>query len=1599
MTKENTTNLDSGLSNRIANLSDEKRALLLARLKQNQSLKNTSIPRRSKTLETIPLSSAQERLWFLSQLTPENATYHEAGAIQLDGQLNIDVLEKALCEIVRRHDILRTTFIMQPNGDAQQRIAFVSQVIIKHINLEELLVQQQPALIMQRICEEVRQPFNLSTGPLIRFFLFKLNTERHILLVGLHHIIADDWSVKLLIKEFSIIYDAFHNEQPFPITDLPVQYADYACWQRDWLRGESFTRQLEYWKRQLKGCPSLLELPLDMPRPTVLKNSGARYYFNISSEVATHLYQVGRSSNATLFMTLMAAFSILLNRYTQQQDICIGFPIANRSRSELQGLIGFFSNTLVLRADCTGDPRFSEFLHDVRMACLEAQNHQDLPFEKLVEELAPIRDMSHHPLFQVMFVLQNAGLEKLELPGIKLTEVAVDIGNAKFDLTLSIQEVGGELKGCFEYSTELFYETTIARLVAHYQQLLIEIGSKFDKRLSELTILPERERKQILYGWNDTVTEYPRHLCIHQLIEEQAKKKPDAVAVTFEDQRITYDQLDTRANQLAHYLRGQNIQSETCVGIFTERCLEMVIAILAVLKAGAAYVPLDPRYPKEHIAHVIEDAMLEHMLTQEKLQSSIPVQMKRFLLDTQWHEISDLRCESLESIASPENLAYVIYTSGSTGKPKGVGVTHRNIVHATSARLRYYQEPIDSFLLLSSIAFDSSVAGIFGTLCQGGCLILLSEESVLNPSMLATLISHQKISHVLTIPSLYEAILQKIIIEEQNLKSIIVAGESCKKSLVDLHYCCLPQVQLFNEYGPTEATVWSSVYHCQLDNHLPTPIGRPIANTQIYLLDVHLNPVPIGVAGQLYIGGEGLTRGYLKQASLTAMRFIPDLIGGSGGRLYQTGDLARYRSDGNIEYIGRTDYQVKIRGFRIELGEIEVALMQHPQIHQSVVIAREDNPGDKKIVAYLTGSEHIPSTDALRIYLKEILPTHMIPSIFVLLSSMPQTPNGKIDRNTLPKPDMSGMLTSSYVAPRTPVENKIAAIWGEVLGLEQVGIGDNFFQLGGHSLLAINVIEQMRQQGLHTDVRSLFITTTLAEFAVTVANNGIVKVPPNGILSDCERIIPTMLPLVTLKQEEIDSIVDQIPGGVKNIQDIYPLTPFQEGILFHHLMSAEGDPYLSSTLLSFDMREKLDHFLEALQVVINRHDILRTSAIWEELSAPVQVVWREVQLPVTEVIVNADQGDAAAQLQALYNPRHFQIDIRQAPFLRSYIAKDQQLDRWLLLILNHHLALDHMALDVLLKEVRLYSNGDIHLLREPLPFRNFVAQTRMGVNLEEQEAFFQELLGDIQKPTAPFGLLNNQGDGSDVVETIQEVDHVLSQRIYACARSLGVSAASLFHLAWAQLLAHTTGNRDVVFGTVLFGRAQGYDDAERMLGMFINTLPIRFSINGESVKASIKLMHTLLAKLLLHEHASLAVAQRCSALPAPMPLFSTLLNYRHSRRFIESGFAEGAPIYSGMKILQGEERTNYPIALSIDDYGDGFHLVVQVQRGVESERICTYIESALKNLVFALESGGSSAICSLNVLTDEERAQLLTDWHGSEVGYPERRCIHEIFEE
>jgi amino acid adenylation domain-containing protein len=944
--------------------------------------------------------------------------------------------------------------------------------------------------------------------------LLQLSQTEHILVLNMHHIICDDWSIGVVIRELGTLYTAFAQNQASPLPELPLQYADFAQWQREWLQGEVLQTQLAYWQQQLNGI-SMLHLPTDRPRPTIQSYQGATQFLELPKKLCDALVTLSQQEGATLFMTLLAAFQTLLYRYTHQEDIAVGSPIANRNRSEIEGLIGFFVNSLVLRSNLSGNPTFRELLGRVREVTLGAYSHQDLPFEKLVEELHPQRNLSHHPLFQVVFGFENAPMSALELPGLVPSFINIDFKTTRFDLELHLWKCSEDfrslwganwehsegIRGVMVYNTDLFDKATISRILKHFKTLLESIVSHPEQSIANLPLLSEGELHQVLVEWNNTHADYSQDKCIHQLFENQVKQNPDAIAVIYEETRhgaslhMTYRDLNIRSNQLAHHLQKLGVGADVLVAISVEPSPEMIVGLLGILKAGGAYVPLDPNYPQERLNFMLEDAQVPILLTQEKLLKHFEAFSNPIVyIDKDREIIAQQSEENPTSRLTSDNLAYVIYTSGSTGKPKGVAVTHKAVNRLVCNTNYVKLERTDKIAQASNTSFDAATFEIWGALLNGAQVIGISKDVIISPHEFALQLRQKGISVLFLTTALFQQIARDVPQAFASLRYLLFGGETVDIRWVKKVFKHASPKQLIHVYGPTENTTFSSYYCVEElpESATSIPIGRSITNTQIYLLGEHLQPVPVGVVGELYIGGDGLAREYLNRPELTAERFIPNPFSSKPeARLYQTGDLGRYLPDGNIEFLGRIDSQVKIRGFRIELGEIEAVLSQHPAVEETIVIATEDIPGDKNLVAYIVPNQgQIQTQEAqslaslLREFLKEKLPEYMVPRAYVVLESLPLTPNGKVDRRALPAPDTLIFDKQNYVAPTTQVEKALVEIWAKVLGKEQVGIDDNFFELGGHSLLATQLISRIRDAfQIDVTVRNLFEAPTVVQLA------------------------------------------------------------------------------------------------------------------------------------------------------------------------------------------------------------------------------------------------------------------------------------------------------------------------------------------------------------------------------------------------------------------------------------------------------------------------------------------------------------------------------------
>ena len=1238
------------LSGRRANLSPAKRALLEKWTRGEHKTKLSVIEQR-KEQDPPPLTFAQQRLWFLNQFDPNSTIYNIPIAIRVKGKLNRVALNRSFNGILLRHEILRTTFSFVDNQPVQV-IHSAPTSNISVVDLRNMSNIRRETEVKQLIIEATQRPFDLSVGPLLRISLLWLDEEEYILLVVIHHILTDEWSMGVFIQELSTLYTAFCAGVPSPLPELPIQYADFAVWQRQWLSGEALETRLNYWLSQLDGVPGLLQLPTDRPRPNVQTYQGKAHRLTLNIDLTQKLQTLSQESGTTLFMTLLAAFATLLYRYSGQSDISIGSPIANRNRIEIESLIGFFVNTLVLRTRFEDNPSFEKLLAQVRETTLKAYEHQDVPFEQIVEALQPQRSLAYSPLFQVMFVLQNAPMRELKLPGVTWCELDRESTTAKFDLTLSMTETDQGLVGEWEYNTDLFNGSTIERMAAHFENLLLAIVENPVATVDELPLLSESEQHQLLVEWNDTASAYPTDKCIHQLFEEQVERTPLAVAVIFKDRQLTYEQLNLRANQLAHHLRTLGVGPEVLVGICLERSIEMVVGLLGILKAGGAYVPLDPNYPPSRLSYMLADSGVEVLLTHRSLLKSLPSHTARIVcLDRDWGTIEQHQKNNFDVRVCSDNLAYVIYTSGSTGLPKGVKICHHSVVNFLNS-MSYFLELTqeDTFSAVTTISFDIAALEFYLPLMVGAKVIVVSREIATNGDLLLSELLKSKTTAMQATPATWQMLLAAGWSSHYSLK-VFCGGEALPVQLA--RQILETGSQLWNLYGPTEATIWSTVYQVGTNKTVAEnedasfSIGRPISNTQVHILDSHFQAVPIGVAGELYIGGDGLARGYLNRPELTREKFILNPFSDSKSeRLYKTGDLARYSSEGNIEFLGRIDHQIKIRGFRIELGEIEAVLNTHPQIEQAVVIAKEDISNKKRLIAYVVPCNELLTNHQLREFLIQKLPQYMVPNAFVTLDSLPLTFNGKVDRFALPAPEtVRDDLLGTFVAPQTPVEKVLTEIWIQVLRIKQISINDNFFELGGDSITSIQIVARARQLGLELTPRQMFAHQTIAKLAK-----------------------------VTTTNENIYLATGEIP-----------LTPTQQCFFQQNL----PNPARCTRTILLEMQQEITPELvaSAVQQLLLQHDALRVRFRKEESGWRQLLVDRDDVLPITkhdfskltEVEQESAQKEAFAQLQA-------NLNLSDKPLIQFAICDlgEQKFQR--IFIVIHSLIVDSAALRILLED-------------------------------------------------------------------------------------------------------------------------------------------------------------------------------------------------------------------------------------------------------------------------------------------------------------------------
>jgi amino acid adenylation domain-containing protein len=1575
----------NNLKEQLGELTEQQRKELLSRV----LLEKKKQPRR------FPLSFAQQRLWFLHQMGDGSPAYHVPTALRLRGGLDIPVLERCFGEVARRHESLRTTFEANPiTGTPEQVIHPWTPFTIELFDLSDEPLGEGLKHARARANHEAQRPFNLSTGPLLRASLISLASDDHVLILVIHHIVSDMWSTQVLTRELILLYEAYSRDEEPTLAELPIQYADFAHWQRNRMKGDVLDHQLSYWRNQLRGQLPMLELPTRAPRPPRHTINGAEISWRLDLETTERLNSLSQREGATLFMTLLAAFNVLLMRYSSQQDILIGTPISNRNRAELEPLIGLFINTLVLRTDLSGEPSFQELLRRVKEVAVGAYANQEVPFEKLVEELQPERDLARTPLFQVMFALQNVPQQNAETFSLSVSPFDIDVRTSKFDLTLTALEDGQGLLGVCEYNTDLFDEQMIERMIGHYKTLLASILADPDRAISRLLILTQIERATLLFKYEEATGTTLSHSSLHELFEAQVARAPKHTALIFEEKQLTYGELNRRANKLAHYLRSLGVGPETLVGIFVERSALMVVGLLGILKAGGAYVPLDPAYPQDRLAFIVNDAGIKVLLTERDMLESLPAhQAELICLDADWEKMSAQPETNPDAGVRGQNLAYVIYTSGSTGKPKGALVTHENVLRLFSSTHSWFVfGPGDVWTLFHSYAFDFSVWEIWGALLYGGRLIVVPYLISRSPESFYKLLRERQVTVLNQTPSAFRQLMQ---VDERSsdegdlsLRLVIFGGEALDiaglKPWFERHGDKTPQ--LVNMYGITETTVHVT-YRPLVKEDLTSAaslIGVQIPDLQFYILDSNLEPLPQDVPGEVYVGGAGVSRGYLNRPELTAERFIPDPFDDEpGARLYKTGDSARRLSNGDIEYLGRIDQQVKIRGFRIELGEIEATLLDHPSVSDAVVIAKDTRSDEKQVVAYIVqAAEEALNVAELRGFLKKKLPDYMIPSHFITLYALPLTPNGKIDRRALPDPQAARPdIGAIFIEARTPIEKILAEIWAETLHIPSAGIDDNFFELGGDSILSVQVLSKAQKRGVTFTIAELFEHQTIRELA-------------HNLDSKEERDEETPAAQITLIS---DSDRRRLPDGV---EDAYPLTMLQTGMLFHSSLEPEAAVY--HNIGSYHLRAPfdLDLFRTAVERLFTRHPVLRTSFDMVNYSEPVQLVHRTVQLPL-EVedlrgLSTARQEEAIQQW--IESEKRKQFDSARPPLIRFHVHRRTD-SSFQFGMTEHHAILDGWSVATVLTE--LFQTYFSLLRGEPDPgeapcqssFRDFVILEREALASEESRTYWSERLRDSTITKLPRWPSSSEANAR---KTPIEIDVPISletsealKRAAAIARAPLKSVLLSAHLKLISLLSSQT---DVMTGVVTHGRPEG-EDGERVLGLFLNTLPFRQTLDGGTWAELAKQTFDNERELMPFRYYPMAQIQRDAG---AQPLFDTVFNFTHFHVFQELDSIGDLEILGSS--LFAQTNLAFWANFSMDAFSPVVKLTVSGDAGLfcreQMELIAGYYASALETLA----SNPHQNYNGCDLLSEQERSKLLVDWNDTRADYPQAESINQLFE-
>ncbi|WP_428960346.1 amino acid adenylation domain-containing protein [Xanthomonas oryzae] len=1545
----------------------------------------------------FPLSSPQREIWLEQLMLGQSVSSNIGAYIEIDGDLDVGCLQRAAQALVDQCEVLRMciTDDVDEEGIPLQCFAETMHLPVPFADIAS--AQDRQGWLEQWIQGHMETPFQFDGTPLMRISLCRFDAGKWYLMVSLHHILMDGWSLYLTIETLGRIYSEMREGRPATV-DVR-SYRDFIESDRSYQHSTQYETDRHYWLAKYSALPE----PLFSTAPGAMANAemtgvSVNFVHQFSADLLDRLTQLAADHGVSQFQILLVVLYVYFSRTQQREELVVGVPILNRAGHQFKNAIGLCAQINPVRMRF--DPAMP-FIDTVRLVSRELRKdyrHQRFPVSEMGRACGLWKSGATR-FFEMVFSFEQSGhvYRFGDARGIFFKAS----NNREYNpLSLYVRRNANDDIARLHaiYNKAYFDADQIAQMTQRLVQLMAQVVAHPSRPLNQIELCTADELACLDIWSRGRKMQIPA-TTLPAMFEAQVQRTPDEVAVAFGDLRLTYAQLNARSNQLAHHLITLGVGPEQRVALCMERCLELVVALFAVLKAGGAYVPLDPRYPSERLAYMLSDstprALIVHSATRDLLEdpNAILIDVDR----PEWlHRPTD---NQAVAALAPSDLAYVIYTSGSSGRPKGVMVPHDALSNYLHWAIDHYH-PRQGAVVSSSLSFDATVTSLYLPLLCGGTTELLPERDEIE-ALLKRVCADEPLCLVKITPAHLDVLVQQLAAcgGTPSVSLFVVGGEALHASTVKRLRQLAPHARVVNEYGPTETVVGCVAYEIPLDWDAGTlatiPIGRPIDNMRIHLLDANRQTVPVGVAGELCIAGSQVTRGYLHRAELTEQRFVVDPFGsGPEQRMYCSGDLARWMPDGTLEYLGRNDDQIKLRGFRIEPAEVSSRILDNPLVADAAVAVHTAASGEKCLVAYYVSDAPEVTAEQLRQQLQQRLPEYMVPAVYIRMDRLPMTPNGKLDRHALPAPDAQAYAQQGYVSPEGPTEQLLAVLWSDVLKIEQVGRYDHFFELGGHSLLIVALLERMRQHGLEANVKSLLAQPTLMGMAAAVGASRDEEIPEPRIPEGCDRITPDLLPLVELSQRAIDNIVSTVPGGARNVQEIYPAAPLQEGIAYHHLTASQGDPYLQYALFVFADRSRLDAFATALQCVVARHDILRTALVWEQLDAPVQVVWRQATVPTIEIAVDPAQEDVLQLLRAHLDPARQQLDLRQAPLLRLCYAYDAVGQRWVGGLLFHHLVGDAASLAALLEEIDSHLRGDGARLPPPFRYRTYTVHARRDQHAEEHALFFKEMLGDVCEPTIAFGLQDLSIGDPQLHTAAAQIDVSIAQRLQVQARRLGVSVATLCHVAWAQVLSAASGQQDVVFGTVMLGRTQG-KQIERAIGMFINTLPIRVGLGRTSVRAVIKQTHAWLSELLAHEHASLSLAQRCSGTSTQRLLFNALFNYRRLSRANLNGTVLQA--WPGIDVLGGEERSTYPVSLSMDDLGDGFQLTAQASADGVPARMCAYMQTALQQLADALEHEAETPINQLSVLPQAEHQRLL----GFNLQHrgPERMdTVHGLFE-